>query len=481
MRLSPFLHVLGIWLLLFSGALLAPVVISLLYRDGEVMHFSLALLANLFFGLLLWLPTAGRDLQLRKRAGFVIVVMLWSITSLLGTLPFLFGIGMSFTDSVFESVSAFTTTGATVITGLDALPPSILFFRQEMQWLGGIGVVVSAIAILPMLGVGGMQMFKAETPGPMKDEKLTPRIAHAAQILWKLYIAMTVACAVLYWLGGMSVFDAVAHSLATVSTGGFSTHDASLAYFHSVFIETVATIFMLIGGINFSVHYLVWRNQSLFPYWKNAEVRTFLTVVAMFAVMVSGVLFSAGTKGTYTEAFHYAIFTVVSVITSTGFGIDDFSVWPTLLPAMLMFISFIGGCAGSTAGGMKVIRFMVLGKGMELEMQQLVHPRRVQTLQIDNKPVAPRVADAVRGFISLYIVTFIVIMLFLMSQDLDQVTAFSAVASCMNNLGPGLGEVAANFKSIPDPAKWALSFSMLLGRLEIFTFLVVLSPEFWLQ
>ncbi|WP_428624642.1 TrkH family potassium uptake protein [Sedimenticola sp.] len=472
-------RVLGIWLLMFSGSLLPPLITSLLYHDGETVHFSLLVLLSLISGLVVWLLSAKHKTQLRTRDGFIIVVVLWLITSVLGSLPFIFGPGLSIADALFESVSAFTTTGATVMTGLDSLPQSILIFRQEMQWLGGIGVVVSAIALLPMLGIGGMQMFKAETPGPMKDEKLTPRIAHTAQALWRLYLVMTVACALLYWVGGMNPFDAIAHSFSTVSTGGFSTHDASLGYFNSVFIETVASLFMLIGGINFGVHYLAWKKLSPAPYWQAIEVRVFLLFVLAVILLTTAVLYFEGAKPGILQSLRYASFTVASVVTSTGFGIDDFSVWPTLLPLLLILISFVGGCAGSTAGGMKVIRFVIMGKGAGLEIQRLVHPSMIKPLQLQGKVIDVRVADAVRGFFSVYVATFVLFMLFLMGQGLDQVTAFSAVATCMNNLGPGLGDVATNFQSVSDSAKWILSFAMLLGRLEIFTLLVVLSPSFW--
>lgn len=479
MNLYIIARVLGIWLLLFSSSLLPSLIISLLYHDGETMHFSLLVLFSLLSGLTVWLLSARRKTHLRTRDGFLIVALLWLVTSLLGGLPFVFGLGLSLVDALFESVSAFTTTGATVITGLDNLPPSILFFRQEMEWLGGIGVVVSAIAVLPMLGIGGMQMFKAETPGPMKDEKLTPRIAHTAQALWKLYLVMTVACALLYWVGGMSLFDAVAHSLSTVSTGGFSTHDASLGYFDSLFIEIVASLFMLMGGVSFGVHFLVWKQVSLRPYWQSVEVRVFLLFVLAVILVTSAVLYFDGAKGSILESIRYAFFTVASVATSTGFGIDDFSIWPAMLPMLLILISFVGGCAGSTAGGMKVIRFVIMGKGAKLEIQRLMHPFMIKSLQLQGKLIDVRVADAVRGFFSVYAATFVLFLLFLMAQGLDQVTAFSAVATCMNNLGPGLGEVASNFQSLTDSTKLILSFAMLLGRLEIFTLLVVLTPAFW--
>ena len=450
------------WMLLYCSALLPPLIVSLIYNDGEATHLSLSLLLNLLIGIIIWLRTEKREIKLRTRDGFIIVLILWIVTSIFGAVPFAIALEMSPVDAIFESVSAFTTTGATVISGLDHLPESILFFRQEMQWLGGIGVV-----------------FKAETPGPIKDEKLTPRILNTAHVMWRLYLLMTAICAALYWLGGMSAFDAIAHSFSTVSTGGFSTHDASLGYFNSAFIEMVAVVFMLLGGINFGVHYLVWRRLSFLPYFSNLEVRTFLILVIVITLLVGGVLYADGVKDTLLESLRYAVFTVVSVITSTGFGIDDFSLWPSFLPLLLIFISFIGGCSGSTAGGIKVIRFIIMGKGVGLELQQLLHPSLVMSLKVQGKVIAPRIVDAVRGFFSVYVATFIIFILLLLTQGMDLVTAISAIATCMNNLGPGLGEVAVNFKSVSEPTKWILSFAMLLGRLEMFTLLVVLSPSFW--
>ncbi len=386
---------LGILLFLFSGALVPPLLISLLYADGEVLHFATTLLITASTGALLWLPLLRRRERVRTRDGFVIVATLWIAMSLLSSLPFIFGLGMDIADAFFEAASAFTTTGATVITGLDQLPPSILFYRQELQWLGGIGVIVSAIALLPMLGVGGMQLFKAETPGPMKDEKLTPRIAHTSRTLWRLYLAMTVACALLYWVAGMSMFDAIAHALTTVSTGGFSTHDASLSYFDSVTIELIAVVFMLLGAISFNIHFLAWRQLRLDHYWRSVEVRVFLLAVLVVTLLVAWVLDATGYAETFPSALRLAVLETASVITSTGYGIDDFSVWPLMLPVLLIFISFMGGCAGSTAGGMKVIRFVVITKQASLEIQQLIHPNLVRPLKVNRRVVPARIVQSI--------------------------------------------------------------------------------------
>jgi trk system potassium uptake protein TrkH len=473
------IRTLGIFLLLFSTALLPPLGISLIYRDGEADHLGLSLLITLGLGLALWLPTIRVREVLRNRDAFVIVSLLWVAMSLLGAVPFVLGFGMRPVDAVFESVSGFTTTGATVIVGLDVLPPSILFFRQEIQWLGGIGVVVSAIALLPLLGVGGMQLFKAETPGPMKDDKLTPRIAHTAGVLWRLYLGVTLLCAAGYWAAGMSWFDAVAHSLTTVSTGGFSTYDASFSQFDSALIEAIAIVFMLVGGINFGVHYLVWHARSPRAYWQSTEVRTFLVIVAVLILVTSVVLYHEGEQPSVAAAVRYAAFTGASIITSTGYGIEDFSLWPTLLPVLLIFASFIGGCAGSTAGGMKVIRFVVLGKQVGIEFQRLVHPSHVKPLKVGRQTIPPRTVEAVWAFFGVYVGVFALFMLLMMGEGLDQVSAFGAVATCMNNVGPGLGEVSANFASVSDAVKWLAAAAMLLGRLEIFTLLVLFTPGFW--
>jgi len=470
---------LGVLFLVFSAALLPPLAVSLIYHDVDLRLFSTLFGAALAGGALMVGVSFRRQHEVSSRDGFLIVTLMWVTVSLIGALPFAFGLGMTTSDAIFESVSAFTTTGATVIVGLDSLPRSMLFYRQELQWLGGIGVILTAIALLPMLGVGGMQLLKAEVPGPVKDEKLTPRITHTARILWRVYLAITVACALLYWLAGMSPFDAIAHSLSTVSTGGFSTHDQSLGYFDSPAIEAVAIIFMLISGINFGLHFLFWRDIDLMHYWRSAEVRAFLGTILVVIVLSALVLRETGTTDTTLQAVRYAAIEVTSVITSTGFGVSDFSLWPLSLPALLIFISFIGGCAGSTAGGMKVIRFVILARQGYLEIERLVHPQSVRALKLQGRVVPDRVVQAVWGFAAVYVATFAIVMVLVMSDGLDQVTAFGAVATCLNNLGPGLGEVANNFVSVSDEAKWLFAVTMLLGRLEVFTILVLFSPVYW--
>ncbi len=479
-RLGAVLRLVGAFCIIFSASMFPPLLVSLWYDDGEARHFLVSLGLIFLTGLLLWAPGAVAPPELRRRDGFLVVALFWTVLSALGALPFLFGPHVGFVDALFEAASGFTTTGATVLSGLDGLPKSLLFYRQELQWFGGMGLIVLAVAVLPALGVGGMQLYRAEVPGPMKEDKLMPRLRQTAQALWLVYLGLTAACAVAYWFAGMSLFDAVAHSLATVSTGGFSTHDASLGYFHSPFVEAVAIVFMLAGGINFSIHFLALRRQSLLAYWEDIEARSFLLFVGTLIVLCALALYVYGVYAPLT-ALRNAAFEVVSIVTSTGFGTADFSQWPTFLPVLLLFISFVGGCGGSTAGGMKVMRVLVLVNEGVREIQRLVHPRARYALRLAGRVVDHRVAQNIWGFFAVYIATFAILMLLMMLSGLDQPSAFSAVATCMNNLGPGLGEVAYDFASVSAPGKAIAVFAMVAGRLEVFTLLVLLTPEYWRQ
>lgn len=473
------IQVLGVLVLTFCVMLLPPIAVALIYDDGLLGMFLVHLVAALPVAAILLGYSARRAVRLRIRDGFIVVAMLWFALSLLASLPLYFGTDLAYYDAIFEAASGITTTGATTIVGLDHLPRSLLFFRQEIQWFGGIGVIVSAIALLPVLRLGGMQMLKAETPGPVKGMKLTPRITETARALWSIYLVLTIACAAFYWFAGMDVYDAIAHSLSTVSTGGFSTRDASIGYYGSHAIETIAVIFMMLGAINFSVHFAAWANVDLRVYFRSDEVRSFVVFTAIVVVIVSVVLTLTQAYATPSGAVRTALFTVVSVITSTGFGISDFSAWPLMLPVLMIFISFVGGCAGSTAGGMKVIRFVVMMKQAQIEVQRLIHPNLVKPLRMDGHTVPDEVVRSVWAFFMAYVVVFAALMMVLMGRGHDQITAFGAVATCMNNLGPGLGEVASNFVALGGVEKWVLVFAMIAGRLEIFTILVLLTPAFW--
>jgi trk system potassium uptake protein TrkH len=481
MQLRAIQRILGLLLMIFSFTMLPPVGVAWWYQDGALIPFLLGFALILTAGFIFWLPVRKIRHELRMRDGFVVVTMFWTVLGMTGAVPFMLAEHphMPFTNAVFESVSGLTTTGATVLLGLDSLPHSILYYRAQLQWLGGMGIIVLAVAILPMLGVGGMQLYRAETPGPMKDAKLTPRITETAKALWYIYLGLTVACALSYWLAGMTPFDAIAHSFATLSTGGFSTHDLSMGYFHSPLLEMISVVFMVFAGANFSLHFMAWRYMNLKPYQQDSEFKAYLIILAMVAAITAGYLYGSGAFTSVGNAVHNGIFQVVSFATSTGFTTSTYDKWPGFLPVLLLFTSFVGGCAASTAGGIKTIRFLLLLKQGAREVRRLIHPNGQFVVKINGKALPDRVVEAVWGFFSVYVAVFIIMMLILMFTGLDQITAFSAVVACINNLGPGLGEVSSNFASLNNTAKWTLSLAMIMGRLEIFTLLVLFTPTFW--
>jgi trk system potassium uptake protein TrkH len=481
MRVLTVQRVLGLLLAMFSLTMLPPIIFSVFFADGTWLVFIEAFLIVAAMGLALWWPARRSVRDLRLRDGFLIVALYWIVLGLVGSVPFLLiqNPQIGFTDAVFESISGLTTTGATVLTGLDSLPPAVLYYRQQLQWFGGLGIIVLAVAVLPMLGVGGMQLYRAETPGPVKDSKLTPKITKTAKALWYIYLGITVICCLAYWAAGMSFFDALCHSFSTVAIGGFSTHDASIAYFDSPLIELIAVTFMIIAGVNFALHYLAWRERSVLNYFTDPEFRAYVWILGSLTVFVLLYLFVAQVFSGPSETLLKGLFQVVSIATTTGFTTDDFSLWPGALPVLLIFASFIGGCAGSTAGGMKVVRWTLMYRQGAREFQRLVHPSAEIPVRLGSKAVHPRVVDAVWGFFAVYIVVFTVLILVMLATGLDQTSAFSAVAASLNNLGPGLGEVASGFGQLPVVAKWASIAAMLLGRLEIFTLLVLITPTFW--
>jgi trk system potassium uptake protein TrkH len=480
MHISVSLRILGILLMLFSSAMVVPLVMALLANDNTITGFSSALGITFMSGLIMWLPVKNAQHDLRIRDGFLITSLFWTVLGLFGALPFGLTdtLDLTPTEAVFESISGLTTTGATVIVGLDDLPRSILLYRQLLQWLGGIGIIVVAVAVLPMLGIGGMQLYKAETPGPSKDSKLTPRITETAKALAAVYVALTMACAGAYYAVGMSGFDAIAHAFSTVAIGGFSTHDASIGYFENDGVLLVCSIFMCISAINFGLHFVAWNRKTISIYRKDSETRFFLSVLGVCIAITCAYLLITGTLQP-GESIAHGVFQAISITTTTGFATKDFAAWPSFLPIMLLMFSFMGGCVGSTGGGMKAMRLMLIYKQGARELKQLVHPNAVIPLKVGRTRVESSVVSAVWSFFAVYTTSFIVIMLLLMATGLDFTTAFSAVAASLNNLGPGLGEVAANYSSINEVAKGLLCFTMLLGRLEIFTLLVLFTPMFW--
>tara|TARA_B100000795_G_scaffold269410_1_gene258696 strand:+ start:1332 stop:2819 length:1488 start_codon:yes stop_codon:yes gene_type:complete len=487
------LKIIGMLLMAFSASMLPSLVIALSFHDdGAENAFAISFFITFIAGFLLWLCFAKHNNVLRTRDGFVIVVMFWSILGLFGALPFYFSTPLSivnpnwsYVDALFESLSGLTTTGATVITHLDVLPKSLLFYRQFLQWFGGMGIIVLAVAILPMLGIGGIQLYRAETPGPVKDSKLTPRITETAKQLWYIYLTLTVTCGLAYWFAGMNAFDAITHSFSTVAIGGFSTHDASLGYFNSAAIETIAIVFMLLAAVNFGLHFHTARTirqkhyrASLLHYWKDEEFRFFLTVIAIICLITVTTLWLTNNMS-FDDSFRQGVFEVVSIATTTGYATADFAQWPAMLAFLLFSAAFMGGCAGSTGGGMKVVRILIILKQGLREIQRLIHPNAIIHVKLGSSPIPDRVAEAVWGFFSVYILVFLIMMIALLATGLDQVTAWSAVGATINNLGPGLGDVALNYGDINNTAKWILCFSMLLGRLEVFTLLVLFTPMFW--
>lgn len=475
-------RILGFLLMVFSFTMVPPIAVSIIYLDGAFEPFFNAFAVTLITGIVAWLPVKTYKKELRLRDGFLIVVLFWLVLASFGAIPFILSsqINISITDAIFESLSGLTTTGATVIEGLDKLPKSILYYRQQLQWLGGMGIIVLAVAIMPMLGIGGMQLYKAETPGPMKDSKLTPRITETAKALWYIYLSLTIACALAYYLAGMNAFDAIGHSFSTIAIGGFSTHDASMGFFNDKpMIEVVAIIFMLIAGMNFALHFLSWRSRSIKSYFMDSEFKTYITLLFVVSLISAFYLYYTDYFINPERALLHGMFQAVSIGTTTGFTTHEYHNWPGFLPVLLLFTSFIGACAGSTGGGLKVIRFLLLLKQGIREIMRLIHPNAIIAIKVGGKPLSDRVIQAVWGFFSAYVAAFSVILLLLMLTGLDQISAFSATAATMNNLGPGLYEVGSNYAGLTDTAKWICCFAMLLGRLEIFTLLVLLTPAFW--
>jgi len=474
-------RILGLLLMMFSSTLLAPFIVSLIFHDGTLRVFFESFLILAGSGFALWWPARNNRREMRLRDGFLVVALFWIVLGLFGSAPFLLAPEprMSFTDAVFESISGLTTTGATVLTGLDSLPPAIQFYRQQLQWLGGLGIIVLAVAVLPTLGVGGMQLYRAETPGPLRENRLTPRIEQTAKALWYVYAGITCACGFAYWIAGMSPFDAICHAFSTVAIGGFSTHDASIGYFASPAIEFVAATFMFLAGVNFALHFLSWKERSLLYYFKDPEFRAYVTILLGLAVSTIIYLLWHEVHGSPTESISKALFHVVSIATTTGFTTDNFASWPDALPVLLIFSSFVGGCVGSTAGGMKVMRWALMYAQGTREFRRLVHPRAEIAVKLGTKVVAPRVVESVWSFFAIYIVVFTALILIMLATGMDHTSAFSAVAATLNNLGPGLGDVATGFGDVPLVAKWSSICAMLLGRLEIFALLLLFTPTFW--
>jgi trk system potassium uptake protein TrkH len=481
-RFAPILHVLGLVILIFSFTMLAPLVTAFFAEDAAQYAFDESFAVTLIAGSALWLVGLRWRRELKVRDGFLLVMLVWTGLPAFATLPFLiYAPDMSFTDAYFETISALTTTGATVMSGLDSLPPSLNLWRHLLNWLGGMGIIVLAVAILPLLGVGGRQLLKAELPGPIKDTKLTPRIADTAKLLWAMYAALTVLCMLALKLAGMSWFDAVCHAFAALSLGGFSTHDASVGHFDSPLIEAVLIFFMLAAALNFVTHFLAFRQRSLAAYRHDPEVFGVLGLVAASCLGISLYVWQAGVYPQFLTALRHVSFNLVSIATDCGFASTDFGTWPMFAPMWMLFLSCVTASSGSTGGGLKMIRAVLMFRQGVRELEHQLHPAARLPVKIGGHAVPNQIVFAVQAFVMMYVATIVAMTLVLLASGLDFVSAFSAVIACINNAGPGLNEVgpASNFSVLNDFQTWALAFTMLLGRLELFTVFVLFTRAFW--
>ncbi|HEA16638.1 MAG TPA: potassium transporter [Pseudoalteromonas prydzensis] len=451
-----------------------------IFKDRVIASFLIPGLTMLTTGLLILVNLNKANLSAASfRDALIYATVTWAIAGTLGALPIVFITGVSFTDGVFESISALTTTGATILSGLDNMPPTFLLYRQFLQWMGGLGIVIFVVAILPMLNVGGMKLLKAETPGPIKDEKLTPRVASTAHYLWGVYLVITVLCTLAYYAGGMSFYDAIAHAFTTVSTGGFSTHDASMWFYQSHLLLWISNLFMIAGAINFGLHFRVAYKKSIGSYYNDEETRYFIYIILFLSVLVAALLLLNETYTNTLEAFSFATFHIVSFITSTGYGSASFTEWPAVTGTILVIAGYLGGCAGSTAGGNKIIRNVIVAKIINKNIKQLLHPRAIFTIKYQDIPVKDDILHAIMAFMTFAATSSLLFTLMLMATGLDFWSAFTAVAACVNVLGPGFGEVGANFQPVSDTGTWILSVAMIVGRLEYFTVFALFTHSFW--
>jgi trk system potassium uptake protein len=473
--------VLGIIAMAMSVSHLLPIAISLLAWDGMAELFAISMALNFALGCSLWLLTRRYRRELRIREGILLITLVWVGGALFACIPLLAGVGLTFTDAYFESMSALTATGATLLDGLDHLAPSLNVWRAQLQWIGGMGVIVLVVAVLPMVGVGGRQISKAEIPGPMKDEQLTPRVTQTAKGLWIIYFALTLACFAGYRAAGMSWLDALIHSFTTVSLGGFSSHDASLAHFDSLGIELIAIAFMILAGINFSSHFRAWQEKSLLAYRHDSELPYYLGVLAASVAGVTLFLWANGVYPDFATTVRYAAFNTISVATNTGYATTDYALWPVFAPLWLIFLGTFVASSGSAGGGIKMIRAIILYRQVYREFTKLAHPSAVSPLKVGERVVPDQVVFSVLAFFFAWLATLVSMTLLLTLTGLDAITAFSAIVASLNNIGPGLHQVgpAANFSVLSDFQTWVCTATMLLGRLELLTVLVILTPAFW--
>ncbi|NVM56956.1 MAG: TrkH family potassium uptake protein [Desulfobacterales bacterium] len=480
MRVRYTLHLVGILTICLGLVMVFPLLFGLYYQDESVVPLFKSMAVTLGSGLLLYFLFRGsRGDIMSHREGMGVVAIGWTAAGFFGALPYYWGgVFNIFSDAFFESVSGFTTTGASVLSHIEGVPRGFLFWRSLTHWLGGMGIIVLSLAILPFLGVGGMQLYKAEAPGPVPD-KLKPRIRDTAVVLWKVYVLFSLAETALLMLGGMELFEALCHTFGTVATGGFSTRNASIGSYHSPYVDTVIIVFMLLAGINFSLHYQCLKGEPL-AFWRNSEFRFFISAIAIFFLTVTFNIYRTAYE-TFSEAIRFGAFQVVSIITTTGYSTADFEKWPSLSQNILLFCMFLGASAGSTGGGMKCLRIMLLLKHSYKQLFSLIHPHAVTQVKLGGRPISNEVLHSIWGYFMLYLSLFILCSFLLAGMGVDVATSFTAVAATIGNIGPGLGLVGPtdNYVHIPVLGKWILILCMLLGRLEIYTVIILFVPEFW--
>ena len=476
------LRPLGVIGMAMSLSHLAPITVSLIYNDGALRVFCISMVFNFAVGMIAFMTARQVKVELKPRDGMLLVVLAWTGGAAFATLPLLMLIPeLSFTDAYFETISGLTTTGATVLTDLDKLAPSLNIWRGLLVWLGGMGLIVLAVAILPLLGVGGRQLYKAETPGPMKDSQLTPRITETAKGLWEVYAFISVLCFFAFHFAGMTWFDALMHMFSTMGLGGFSSHDASFGFWNSPAIEVVTIAFMLVAGINFGTHFTALRARSPAAYVRDTEAGMFLLVTLASCAGIAGYLYAMKTYPTFGEALRFASFNVVSIATTTGFANTDYNLWPLFAPLWMLFLCCFASCSGSTGGGIKMVRAQLLYVQVNREYLKLLHPRAVTPAKLGGQVIENKVIFAVLAFMFVYVCCIVFMTLVMVASGLDFITAFSAVVACINNTGPGLNQVgpATTFAVLTDFQTWVCTFGMLLGRLELFTLLIIFTPAFW--
>jgi len=456
--------------------MLVPFMIGILYSEDNHKIYVFVFIIVFAFGLLLWLLSRGSLNEIRITEGFVITVLFWFVLGIIGSIPFVLS-GITIIDSIFESISGVTTTGATVLTALEDLPKSLLIYRQLLQWIGGMGLIILVVAIMPSFGIGGSQLFKMDAPGFDSSEKLTPTIRESAAALWKIYIGLTVLCFFAYLLAGMDTFNAVSHALSTVAIGGFSTYDQSIGFFNNIFIEIVCIVFMLLSATSFSLHYYSVFHGKRLKHFYDPELRFFFLILLGIIIIIS--LYYLIIDNLDLSNLRHIIFQTVSIVTTSGFVTGEYSLMPGFVPFLLLVGAFIGACSGSVGGGLKAWRVLIIINQAKKEITKIIHPSAVVTTKIGKKVIDASISEKVWGFFTIYVVTFIMLLMLVLSSGLDFESAFSAVGATLNNLGPGLGVVSENYGSLSVVTKMTLCLAMILGRLEIFTLLVVLTPAFW--